>query len=62
MERLPMSSFDLLKAAENYTQARGDYEWFCEYYVFAREAMSVKDSIDYALWQIYNANPLEEVG
>ena len=48
-----MTPMQMLKTAEAYTEARDDYDWFCERYRMRRELESVRDSVEGALRDLY---------
>lgn len=49
-----MTDMELLKAAQDYTEARGDdFYWFCEVYTRFREELAVRDSVYRALYAVY---------
>ena len=49
-----IDKMDYLKRAQDYTEARGDENWFNEYYTSYREFYNVADSVFCALSWLYD--------
>jgi len=47
---------EYLKQAEQYTESLGDWEWFCQHYTRYREFWNVRESVELALWALYNGD------
>lgn len=44
---------ELLKAAAQFTERRGEYQWFSQYYAEHRKHLGVVDSVKQSLMQMY---------
>ncbi len=47
---------EYLKQAEQYAESQGDWEWFCQHYTRYREFWNVRESVELALWALYNGD------